>query len=601
MLPAALFVKLKAAKPRAFWLVYRNRLRENTEHSVRQQATSNISRSLLQADFDNWKEPFFRALGFCATSVGCERAYFARLSEDGNGISSFCQWPEKSGISKADKNRTFVFLSELNKKLDSEKILTLAGDAPDDLALAMDLLQIRTVVAVPVLHEETKAGLLCFASARDNCLYKPEYSEFLGIVSNMFSDTLEKLASIRKVQYIAYHDQLTGLPNRLLLIESLVHCLRSYDTVARIGGDEFVLLLDQISSTADLLSVMEKIMRVIRQPVLLQEQEFFMTGSAGVALYPQDGEDAETLIANADIAMYRAKTKGKNSYKLCSQDMKDEIIGQMKMTNLLYRALEKKQLIVYYQPQVNLGTGKIVGLEALLRWKLPEKGLVSPGVFIPLAEKSGQIQPIGRWVLKTACCQSKLWQEQGFDPVRMAVNVSVQQLASGSFVEQVADVLRETGLSPKLLELEVTESVANSGAPGISKTFTELKKLGVSLSIDDFGTEYSSLNRLKLLPVDRLKLDIQFVRGIESSEKDRAITKTIITLAKSLNMQVIAEGVETKPQLEFLNEKLCDEVQGFYYYKPMPADRVEAYLQRSGGGQSRPKTQGTDIPADSER
>ena len=610
-------------------MVYRRRLQENAKHAARQKTAAEISRALLPADVDNWETVIGRAFGCCAGFFRFDWASLVLLDEKGDPCGPFCEWPGGVGAA-AEKERSVV--SKLVKMPAEGNVLRFSAADAEDGPFKRALLAagIRFFVSAPLLRDGKRTGALCLYFRRHVPEWDRKSSDFLRLVANMVSDTLTKLDSVRKVQHIAYHDQLTGLPNRRMLQDRLTqamtlagrtakmigvvfldidsfksindtmgheagdrllvrlaselsHCVRRYDTVARIGGDEFVLLLNQISSVADIRRIMDKIMGVVRRPVVLQDQEFFVTGSAGVSLYPQDGEDAETLISNADIAMYRAKAKGKNNYVLCSQDMKDEMIEQMKMTNLLYRAQEKDQLVVYYQPQVNLATGGITGLEALLRWRLPGKGLVSPGVFIPLAEKTGLILPIGRWVLETACRQSVLWWERGFFPVRMAVNVSVQQLLAGDFVRQVADVLQKTGLSASQLELEITESVANSGVPGLPRTFAELKDLGVSLSIDDFGTEYSSLSRLKLLPVDRLKLDIQFVRGIESSEKDRAITKTIISLAKNLNMKIVAEGVETEAQLDFLNQRMCDEVQGFYYYKPMPAKTVETYLRRADG------------------
>lgn len=616
-------------------LVYRRRLRENAGHVLRQKVASAVSRDLLLADPDNWEEKTVLALGRCGNFFPLDQAYLALFSGEGGDIRTFCEWSRDRHPENRPEESKRRFLAAARGCLAEipRPVLPEENASPPDreeMRTAAEALGLKGVVSAPVLRENRAVGFLCFGSARPAPELDAMTADFLKFLANMFSETLTKLDAVRKLQYIAYHDQLTGLPNRLLLTdrlkqsmpladrrakmigvvfldcdsfktindtmghelgdqlliwlaESISGCVRRYDTVARFGGDEFVLVLDKLSGTDDIIHIMEKIMRVIRRPVILQGQEFFITGSAGGTLYPQDGSDVDTLIANADIAMYHAKATGKNRFVLCSQNMKDDVIGQMKLTNLLYRAQELDQLVVYYQPQVSLEDNRITGLEALLRWNLPGEGLVSPGTFIPLAEKTGLIQPIGRWVLETACRQCRSWQEQGFAPVRVAVNVSVQQLYAGDFVAQVAEVLRATGLAPGLLELEMTESVATSGAPNISKVFAALKDLGVSLSIDDFGTEYSSLNRLTFLPVDRLKLDIQFVRGIESSEKDRAITKTIISLAKSLHMKVVAEGVETKTQLDFLSAKLCDEVQGFYYYRPMPAEDLVKYLRRFSG------------------
>ena len=316
-------------------------------------------------------------------------------------------------------------------------------------------------------------------------------------------------------------------------------------------------------------------MEMFEYPFNVDGQELYMTGSAGVAVYPFDGADAETLTKNADIAMYMAKSRGKNQYALCTTDMKEEVKQNIKLSNYLYRVQERGELIIYYQPQIKLNTGKIIGLEALLRWNHPEMGMILPNTFIHLAEMNGTINSIGEWVLKTAIRQNKLWQDNGYPHLRMAVNLSVIQFNNPRFVNSVEHILQETGMKPEYLELEITESIATKEAGNIVDILNQLKQLGVSISIDDFGTEYSSLNRLKELPIDRIKIDMQFVQGIEGNEKDQAITKVIINLAKGLGLEVVAEGVETAPQLEFLNQRMCDEVQGYYYYKPMPAEEIE--------------------------
>lgn len=299
----------------------------------------------------------------------------------------------------------------------------------------------------------------------------------------------------------------------------------------------------------------------------------------GVAIYPSDGKEANLLIENADMAMYKAKEKGKNQYTMYTAKMKEEVDRNTILSNDLSNAIERNELVVYYQPQVDIVTGKINGLEALLRWVHPEKGIISPGVFIPLAEKNGLINNIGEWVLRTACIQTKKWQDMNLLPVRMAVNLSAIQLVNPSIVALVKDILKESNLSPEYLEIEITESAAIKESIYIEEALTKLKNIGITIAIDDFGTEYSSLSRLKLLPIDRIKIDMQFTQGIESNEKDRAIIMVIINLAKNLGLNVIAEGVETKEQLDFLNQKLCDDVQGYYYYKPLPMAEVEEVLR----------------------
>ncbi len=334
---------------------------------------------------------------------------------------------------------------------------------------------------------------------------------------------------------------------------------------------EFLIMIEDVSHVDEITTVAEKIMSHFRCPFNLTGHEYFITISMGIAIYPQDSDNADDLIQNSDLAMYKAKSQGKNQYMLCDSELKEEMRLKARLSNSLYRALEKNELTLHYQPQIDLLTGQIIGLEALLRWNHPEFGMVSPAVFIPLAESSGLISGIGEWVIRTACRQNKAWQDMGLPGLRVAVNLSVHQFRNPGFVELVREILLETGLSPEYFEVEVTESAALNESDFMIEILSKLKAYGISISIDDFGTEYSSLSRLKVLPADRIKIDMQFVRGLDSNVKDQAITNVIISLGKSLGLHVIAEGVETPTQLEFLKQHACDEVQGYYYYKPMPA------------------------------
>ena len=430
-----------------------------------------------------------------------------------------------------------------------------------------------------------------------------------------------------KIKHIAYHDHLTGLPNRLLLSEQLNHAiflsnrmgkmlaimfldlddfkmindtlghgkgdqllvevskrlansLRKCDTVDRIGGDEFIILLENIEDLNNINMVAEKIIKSFTEPYILNNQDYFVTTSIGIAIYPMDGENAEELIKNADIAMYNAKGKGKNKYICCTPGIKNIVVEKMKMTNSLYRALGRNQFELYYQPQVNCNTNEIVGLEALIRWNHPELGMVSPVEFIPIAEQTGLIIPIGEWVLRTACKQNMRWQEAGLPRIRMGVNLSIKQFQNDNLVKDVEGILGETGLECKYLELEITESAVMKEKDLIIKALTAFKKLGIHIAIDDFGEEYSSLKYLKQLPVDRIKIPMTFIQGIDVNNTDEAITKAIIVLAKSMGLGVIAEGVETKNQLDFLNLQMCNDIQGFYYFKPMPTHEVEELLKK---------------------
>ncbi|MDF2650171.1 MAG: hypothetical protein K0Q73_5976 [Paenibacillus sp.] len=442
----------------------------------------------------------------------------------------------------------------------------------------------------------------------------------LPVISRIVSDALE-------TRFMAYYDNLTKLPNRRLFYDrsdqalrlarrsnrivgiafldldsfksindtmgheggdqliqavsqKLLTGFRSSDTVSRFGGDEFLILLNGVSDIDDISIIADKILKIFEEPFMINDQEIFVTASCGIAVYPADGEDAETMIKHADIAMYSAKEKGKNQYAFCSVNMKETVQHRVTLSNSLHRALERNELLVHYQPQVDLQTGQIAGFEALVRWRHPTHGLIPPSEFIPLAEQSGLIHSIGSWVLETACRQLADWRSKGFGDMRIAVNLSVVQLRNPSLTAQVEEILRRTATPPQLVELEITESATIKEPDYIVGVLNNLKNLGVSISIDDFGTEYSSLNRLKLLPIDRLKMDMQFVHGIDKNPKDRAISLVIMSLAKNLDLKLVAEGVESSTQLEFLKQRMCDEVQGYYYYKPMPAAEIETVLRQ---------------------
>lgn len=612
--------------------VYVRRLKENANHMVKHALAAETSQSFISANEENLDEKFGAALERCGRFIRCDRAYLVLLGEDGTSFSSAREWLAdgvSSGIREFEAS-----LSEISPMMqrqmeesgavilrDAALLPPMAGKAKRELLRQ----GIRALVTIPLKNKNANIGFLGFNAGAPIRKWNLDDPSFLQVIAGIMTEAALKVEAEKKIHFIAYHDQLTGLPNRLLfsdrlrqaipqadrtermlavvfidldsfktvndtmgheagdrlltaVAETLVHAVRRYDTVSRFGGDEFILLLNQIAGAEDLLRILNKLSDALCRSFRINGQKIFVTASIGAALYPQDGTDAETLIKNADMAMYHAKGNGKNRYALCSQNMKGEILDKMRLTNFLYRALERKQLLLYYQPQIDTRSRAIVGCEALLRWNLPGRGIIPPAVFIPLAEQTGLIQPIGAWVLKTACRQNRKWHELGFTKLRMAVNLSVHQLKNPKFIQQVGDILACTGLPAQFLELEITESVAGGNIDTVEKVLDGLKSLGVTISIDDFGTEYSSLSRLKQLPVDRIKIGMQFVQGIETSEKDQAISKVIITLARNLDMKVIAEGVETKPQLDFLSQRMCDEVQGFYCYRPMPAEQMEAVL-----------------------
>jgi diguanylate cyclase (GGDEF)-like protein len=430
--------------------------------------------------------------------------------------------------------------------------------------------------------------------------------------------------SEERLSSLAYHDTLTGLPNRLLfhdrlalavaqsprhgkglavlfmdvdrfkvINDSLGHsvgdrlirevaarlraCVREGDTVARLGGDEFTVLLPDVGQAVDAAKVAGKVLDVIRVPFDIDGREIFVTSSMGISLYPDDGRDAETLVKNADAAMYRAKEQGRDRYLLYTPALNATALERLALESSLRKALPNDELLLHYQPIVDVATRRVHGVEALLRWNHPELGLVPPADFIPLAEVTGLILAMGPWVLRTACAQARAWQEL-HPGLRVAVNLSARQFQEPGLVGHVTDALADTGLDPRLLQLEITESSAMQNAQAAIQTLRELKALGVGLSIDDFGTGYSSLSYLRRFPIDTLKIDQSFIRDIGADPDDAAIASAIIALARTLKLSVVAEGVETAEQLAFVARHGCDQTQGYLFSRPLSAQRCADLL-----------------------
>jgi diguanylate cyclase (GGDEF)-like protein len=359
--------------------------------------------------------------------------------------------------------------------------------------------------------------------------------------------------------------------------QRLQSAVRDGDTVARLGGDEFVLILSDQTREDVIFRSMRRLIGKVSEPIMIGERELNITCSAGISLYPQDGPDVQTLLKNADAAMYRAKSQGRNTFQFFTAEMNELANERLSMEQSLRRAIERDELLLHYQPRVNLRTGEVDGVEALVRWMHPVRGLTHPDRFIPLAEETGLIVPIGEWVLRTACEQGQAWRRAGFQPV-ISVNLSARQLWGGGLVRMVSDVLAETGMAEHL-ELELTESMVMHDAENVIATMQGLKAIGVRLSVDDFGTGYSSLSYLKRLPLTALKIDGSFVRDITSGGPDEGlIAKAIISLGHSLHLKVIAEGVETEAHRAFLREHDCDEIQGYLISRPVAAVEVEKFF-----------------------
>jgi diguanylate cyclase (GGDEF)-like protein len=486
--------------------------------------------------------------------------------------------------------------------------------------------------AFPLFTQGRVVGTMAFMSLEKDT-FTPEFAELLQrLVDNVsfalenFDRADEKTRADERIEYLASHDSLTNLPNRemfngmlrraidaaarhrrqfavlfidldrfkvindslgheagdMLLVEiggRLRRALRSSDVIARLGGDEFVVILEETAERPEVERIAGELLSVLSQPLQLSGHECHTTASIGIAMYPSDGTDMQTLTKNADMAMYLAKEDGKNGFRFFTKEIKTQSIERLTLESALRRALERDQFCLHYQPKIDMASGQITGVEALLRWIHPELGTVSPGQFIPLAEETGLIVPIGRWVLKEACAQNMAWQHRGLRPVTMAVNLSPRQFADPHLLHDVDEALLASGMSPVLLQLEVTESMVMRNVSRAIKVLDAIQSRGIRLAIDDFGTGYSSMSLMKQFPIDTIKIDRSFVRDLPVDSEDQAIAQAIISMGKALGMTVIAEGVETVEQETFLRNHACDEMQGFLFSKPLPAKQMADLLR----------------------
>jgi len=472
-----------------------------------------------------------------------------------------------------------------------------------------------------------KSGEIYLKHLAINAIGSSENSEPTHYVG-VFRDISERKAQEERIAYLAHFDALTGLPNRASLEAFLAGAivraagqqsqlavlfidLDNFKTIndslghqagdqllcevssrlrglalkasnlARLGGDEFVVIIEDIQHVTAVIGIAQEIGQAINTPYLVDERELHTTPSIGISIYPDDGADAQTLMRNADTALYHAKSCGRNNHQFFAQPMNQAADKRLHLENELWRAIAEQQLLLHYQPQVDLLSGKIVSVEALVRWNHPQRGMILPDDFIPIAEESGLILEIGHWVLKTACRQARSWLDQGIDSGDMAVNISAHQFRQPGFASLVQKVLDESGLPAEYLELEITESAVMHSADLAVDTLLALKAMGVKLAIDDFGTGYSSLSYLRRFPIDRLKIDRSFVADLESDAEAASLVSSIIALGQSLGLRLVAEGVETAAQADFLRGKACERVQGFHFHRPASAESLTATMTNS--------------------
>ncbi|RXT07119.1 EAL domain-containing protein [Ammoniphilus sp. CFH 90114] len=480
--------------------------------------------------------------------------------------------------------------------------------------------------------KQTVVSLETSLLRKDSTVYPVEIQLYLiekenqSLVLAIVNDIIERKQAEEMIHYLSYQDHITCLPNRMLfndrlsvslsnakrnqsivtvlfldldrfkhlndplghdkgdaILRQVAHklkfCLRENDTISRFGGDEFAIILSDVGRVEDAGRVAGRVLDKLSETLNFEEFEFRLTASIGISLYPFDGNTREELLKNAHSAMYKAKERGGNCYQFYASEMNARMFERLVLENGLHKALDRNEFVLYYQPQYDSKTLEITGVEALVRWNHPDLGLVPPADFIPLSEEIGHIIPLGIWVLYTACVQNKAWQDAGYPPISVSVILSTKQFKQSNLVQLVSDVLNETGLEPQYLKLELTETDMMENTDEILATLQQLKNMGIKIMIDDFGKGYSSLGYLKKFPVDILKIDQSFIREIESSPSEREIVIAILQLAQILDLQVIAEGIETEEQFAFLRKHDCDVMQGYYFSKPLPLREIEEVLK----------------------
>lgn len=610
---------------------YQQRIKENEERAKHQSFLIKVSTILLATGEKNMDDCMFQALDICKESLKVDRIYIGLLFDEGTNNKVYERHRDgipsvKEELETANWNKGLRIVKKIREKSADAICVydasTLLGENGNDNWLHNQ--PIKSMAINPLLHNDQIIGFLVLESVVDYEECKPNQKETIILLAHMISNIWIKIKAEQELTYKAYYDELTGLANRAMIIEKLKQEITSSDqlfgilyfdidnfksfndimghdggnlvlqqaamrlkqstgqedVISRIGGDEFLIMTGQASSKEIIIERSLAIMNEFQKPVTVNDQNFYITASMGISIAPSDGNTPEELIKNAEIAMQYSKDNGRNKYTLFTDEMKCESITNNILIKDLHLAVEREEFVLCYQPQIDLISKEMIGVEALIRWQHPEKGRIMPGTFISLAEKTGLIVKIGKWVLREACRQSVEWQRKGARPIRMAVNISLGQFLDPKLITELQEIIQSTGIEPGLLELEVTESIAAFDHEQIGRILRELKQCGVDISIDDFGTEYSSLIRIKTMPIDKIKIDQRFIRGISSNNKDEEIIKVILQMGKIFGLKVIAEGVETEKELIFLESNDCDEVQGYYFYQPLAVTDIEQLLFR---------------------
>lgn len=587
------------------------------------ETNGNIARSVLKNEID-FHEVVFVILKELKSFTGMEHVSVTIIQSDKLSQEHLIVYLLTSNqLQKLEY--PYSKYEEFYKKINQQEIYIQTNNDPSNNGLPLEIFNnknVQSFMMIPLIIQERLIGTLNLGCEKERTFDEKLLTD-LSILINQIVVVLDLVSAYESLHQAAYQDFNTGLYNYRYLKETLVktinnkkknndsttlavlfldldrfkkindtlghgfgdlvlkkvgkimeECIKDEGTVARIGGDEFVILLPNIRDGKAAIRTARKINNAINKPITIDGYEVHITSSIGIAIYPKDGEDAETLIKHADSAFYRIKEIGGNNISVYSPIEEDATYDQLVFENDLRKALERNEFSVYYQPKVNIKTGTITGLEALVRWIHPEKGPISPEKFIPIAEETGLIIPIGYYVLKTACKQIVEWQKKGLPPLSVSVNLSTKQFMKSDLVDMIKQIIYETGVEPTLLELEITESMTIDIKHAIT-VLNDLKSLGITISVDDFGTGYSSLNYLNMLPIDRLKIDRTFIKDITKNEENRAIVQTIIHIANNLNLKVIAEGVELEEQAMILKENNCDEIQGYFFSHPLSADEFE--------------------------